>query len=215
MPDDGLHDAISAGALAGEHAHAALLRSVVDVARTVFDARAASIMLVDEASGELVFEAVSGEGSQSLVGSRFPLGKGVAGFVAASGQTLVIDDVSRDPRFAGDVAKSTGYTPKALMAAPLLEDGEAFGVLSVLDRGQSERVSTLADIELVELLAAQAALALAIVQRARAARRAVETDGRLAALARLAATFNKLDDSKRVAAERLLTALDEILGAGA
>lgn len=214
MPDDRLHDAISAGALAGEQVHGALLRSVVDVARTIFDARAASIMLVDEATGELVFEAVSGEGSQSLVGSRFPLGKGVAGFVAASGQTLVIDDVSRDPRFAGDVAKSTGYTPQALMAAPLLEDGEAFGVLSVLDRGQTARVSTLADIELLELLAAQASTALSIVQRARAARRAVGEDGRLAALARVAAKLDDLGEDRQAAAERLLIALDEILGAG-
>lgn len=200
--------------MAGERAHAALLQSVVDVACTVFDARAASIMLVDEASGDLVFEAVAGEGSGSLIGSRFPLGQGIAGFVAASGQTLVIDDVTGDPRFAGDVAKSTGYTPQALMAAPLLEEGEAFGVLSVLDRGQPERVSTLSDIAMLELLAAQAGVALLIVQRARAARRAVGENGRLAGLARLASTLDRLDEHRRAAAERLLAALDEVVGTG-
>src|ERR1035438_1031376 len=51
-----------------------LLQSIVEVARSVFGAAAASVFLVDERSNELVFEAVSGEGEEDLVGTRFPSG---------------------------------------------------------------------------------------------------------------------------------------------
>ena len=70
MSEERLRDAVAAGALASEESQAALLRSIVDVARAIFAARAASIMLLDEETGELVFEAVSGEGSEALVASH-------------------------------------------------------------------------------------------------------------------------------------------------
>ena len=46
--------------LAGDESHRALLQSIVDVARAIFDAKASSVFLHDEATDELVFEAVSG-----------------------------------------------------------------------------------------------------------------------------------------------------------
>ena len=61
------------------------------------------------------------------------MSRGVAGFVALSGQALATD-VSRDDRFARDIAESTNYIPTIILAAPLLdEDGETIGVLEVLD----------------------------------------------------------------------------------
>lgn len=56
-----------------------LLQSVVEVARSVFGAAAASVFLLDEETDELVFEAVAGEGEEHLVGTRFPSGTGLAG----------------------------------------------------------------------------------------------------------------------------------------
>jgi GAF domain-containing protein len=112
----------------------ALLQSVVDVARAIFGAQAASILLHEQGATELTFAAVSGEGSGTLVGRRIPLTTGVAGWVFATRQPLAIEDVSSDPRFAGDVASSTGYVPKGIMAAPLLNEDRALGVISVLDR---------------------------------------------------------------------------------
>ena len=65
-------EAVAAGMLPSEESHLALLQSIVDVARAIFDAKASSIMLLDTATDELVFEAVSGEGEGDLVGMRFP-----------------------------------------------------------------------------------------------------------------------------------------------
>ena len=210
MADQRLHDAVAAGALAGEDSQAALLRSIVDVARGIFAARATSITLLDEETNELVFEAVSGEGSDAIVGRRFAANEGIAGWVATSGQSLVLDNVSEDPRFSQDVAADTGYMPKALMAVPLIGDEDVIGVLSVLDRSDAE-TSGLAQMELLELFAKQAAIALAVVQSARAAERALSGAGDAALIARVASAIESLGGERREAGVRLLSALEELL----
>lgn len=207
MSEQRLHDAVAAGALASEESQAALLRSIVDVARAIFGARAASIMLLDQETGEFVFEAVSGEGSEALVGSRFPANHGVAGWVANAAQPLILDDVASDPRFSEEVAESTGYVPRALMAVPLIGDEDVLGVLSVLDRSD-EGTFELAQMQLLELFARQAAIALGIVKSARAAQGALSGSGDVASVARLAAALEGLEGERRRAGIQLLSALE-------
>jgi GAF domain-containing protein len=203
-----LNAAVAAAALGSEERFRALLRSVVEVARAIFAAKASSILLLDDQSSELVFEAVVGEGEESLLGQRFPAGTGVAGWVLATRTPLVIEDVARDPRFAKDVAEGTGYVPQGLMAVPLLHDEQALGVLEVLDR-QSR--FTLEEMGLLGLFASQAAIALDLLRRAREAELALAGDGRLAVVARVAAALAELDEEARPEAERLLEALAAVL----
>ena len=210
MSEERLRDAVAAGALASEESQAALLRSIVDVARAIFAAKAASIMLLDEETGELVFEAVSGEGSEALVGSSFPANKGMAGWVATAAQPLILDDIGGDPRFSEEVAESTGYVPRALMAVPLIGDEDVLGVLSVLDRSD-EGTFELAQMELLELFARQAAIALGIVKSARAAQGALSGSGDVALVAKLAATLEGLEGQRRKAGMQLLSALEMLL----
>src|SRR5206468_2708311 len=176
-------------------------------ARAIFSARGSSIFLYDEETDQLVFEAVAGEDEQDLIGRRFPSSTGVAGWVLVTRQPLVIEDVTRDPRFASDVAEDTGYVPKGLMAVPLLHEERALGVLEVLDRPQDTRF-TLAEMELLTLFAAQAALALELLQRARRAKTLVGGEGELAVLARLASSLDAQEGSERSDAVRLLEALE-------
>lgn len=124
-----LNAAVAAGVVGSEESFRGLLNAIVEVARSIFGARASSILLLDEEAEELVFEAVVGEGEDELLGMRFPAGKGIAGWVLATRTPIVIEDVQQDPRFASDVAEDTGYVPSGLMAAPLLHDEEALGVL--------------------------------------------------------------------------------------
>lgn len=213
MAEERLAAAVAAAALAGADTHAELLRSIVQAARSLFAAKAASIMLLDEEANELVFEAVAGEGSEEgLVGTRFPATKGIAGWVVTAGQPLALDDVSKDPRFSRETAQSTGFVPKSLIAAPLLREDRSLGVLSVLDRAD-ERPFGLEQMELLELFADEAAIALDIVQRSRAAQRALEGSGELAVVARLASALNGLEGPRREAGLRALAALADAMGA--
>lgn len=213
MASDGLRSAVTAGVLGSEQEHRALLQSIVEVARAIFGARASSIFLLDEEADELVFEAVAGEGSQSLVGMRIPSGTGIAGWVLVTRQPIVIDDLTKDPRHARNVAEQTGYVPKALMGVPLLHEEETLGVLQVLDRQDDSRF-TVAEMDLLGLFANQAAIALRLLQRARRASTVLEASGGDAnAVARLAETVDALAGPRREAALRLLDALDALLSA--
>lgn len=202
-----LEAAVAAGVLGADEAHRSLLQATVEVARAIFGAKAASVFLLDEAADELVFEAVSGEGAGELVGMRFPASTGVAGWVLTTRQSLVVDDLTSDARFSREAAESTGYVPKSLMAVPLLVEERALGVLEVLDRPPESRVK-LAEVELLGLFGNQAAIALDLLQRARHARQALEGEGTLAPLARIASRLAEGDED---AALEFLRALDGVL----
>ncbi|MFD4672446.1 GAF domain-containing protein [Lentzea sp. NPDC058450] len=141
----------------------ALLQSIVEVARAIFGAAASSVFLLDDAAGELVFEAVAGEGQDFLVGTRIPANRGIAGWAVSSGQAMIVDDLRDNNTFARDIAESTQYVPNALMAAPLLADGQVLGVLQVLDPAEQSR-SDLGDLDLLALFANQAATALRVAK---------------------------------------------------
>jgi GAF domain-containing protein len=215
MTADGsdLRAAVASGVVGSSEAFRTLLGAIVQVARSIFGAKASSILLLDEETNELVFEAVVGEGEESLLGVRFPAGQGIAGWVLATRTPLILEDVQDDPRFAGDVAEDTGYVPSGLMAAPLLHEERALGVLEVLDRPERSHFS-LQEMDLLGLFANQAAIAVDLLLRARHAEQLLEEGaGELAVVAQLAAAVNALEEAEREAGLRLLRNLADMLGA--
>src|SRR5204862_1414064 len=117
-----LRAAVAAGALGSEESYRELLQSIVEVARSIFGARASSVFLFDEDADELVFEAVAGEGADELVGQRFPSSTGIAGWVLVTRQPLVVEELADGPRVSRETADSTGFVTNGLMAVPLLHE---------------------------------------------------------------------------------------------
>ena len=206
-----LRAAVAAGCLGTDEAYRALLRSTVEVACAIFHAKAASIFLLDEETDELVFEAVAGEGAETLLGTRFPSSTGVAGWVLVTRQPLVVEDLTKDTRFARDAAESTGYVPRGLMAVPLISEENTLGVLEVLDRPEGSPFS-LAEMDLLGLFANQAAIGLELLRRGRRAQAALAGEGELAALARFAARLESAPEDERAAGLDLLRSLGRLLG---
>ena len=134
-------------------------QAVTAVAQRYFGAAACSIAELDEDADELVYVAASGAGADAIIDVRLPIGRGVAGWVAQSGQPIAISDLSRDARFARDVAESTSYVPTALLAVPIEAGDRLLGVLSVLDRDET-RHDAAQDLESATLFAEQAAVVL-------------------------------------------------------
>lgn len=141
-----------------------LLQSIVDAAARIFGAAAASISLVDEQAQELVFKVAYGIGREDVVGMRIPLDKGIAGYVAMTGQPIAISDVKRDPRFLQDFAKSTGYVPNSILAMPLISGDRVIGVMEVLDKISAPSFG-MQDMELLGVFAQQAAIAISQSQQ--------------------------------------------------
>jgi transcriptional regulator with GAF, ATPase, and Fis domain len=142
----------------------ALLRSIVEAAASIFQAAAASILLVNEAEGILEFKVSTGEANQDLVGMRIPLDQGIAGYVAMTGQPIAISNVEQDARFNRDFAQSTGYVPRSILATPLVSGERVLGVMEVLDKIDAPAFG-MQDMELLGMFAGQAALAIEMSQQ--------------------------------------------------
>ncbi|MFE2294798.1 GAF domain-containing protein [Streptomyces sp. NPDC059452] len=183
-----------------------LLQSVVDVARAIFGAAASSVLLLDEEADELVFQAVSGEGQEFLVGRRFPAGRGIAGWVATSGEPMVVDDLTAAPSFDRSLAESTAYVPDSLMAAPLISDSRVLGVLEVLDASPQAR-SSVRELDLLAMFARQAAAALRVITP----EPVPEPEPVAVAAPELAAGGPALVGARREDALRLLGSLEQVL----
>jgi serine/threonine protein kinase len=111
-----------------------LMEAVVHTAAGVFGAAAASISLVDETTGELVYQSAWGSGAREIVGVRLPPGTGIAGEVVSSGVAEAVPDCRTDPRFAARIAAGTGYVPYTMLLVPLQRAGRSIGALTILDR---------------------------------------------------------------------------------
>ncbi len=111
-----------------------LMEAVVHTAAGVFGAAAASICLVDETTGELVYQSAWGAGAREIVGVRLPPRTGIAGQVVASGVAEAVPDCRTDPRFAARIAAGTGYVPYTMLLVPLQRAGRPIGALTILDR---------------------------------------------------------------------------------
>ena len=111
-----------------------LMEAVVHTAAGVFGAAAASICLVDETTGELVYQSAWGAGAREIVGVRLPPGTGIAGQVVSSGVAEAVPDCRTDPRFAARIAAGTGYVPYTQLVVPLQRAGRSIGALAILDR---------------------------------------------------------------------------------
>jgi GAF domain-containing protein len=111
-------------------------RQLVDLCALVRIATgAASVSIARLDDDELCYDAADGRGGQEVIGLRLPTSRGIAGYVARTGQSLVVDRVDADPRFARDVAERVGYVPESLLVVPISGgDDEVLGVVSVLDR---------------------------------------------------------------------------------
>lgn len=139
-----------------------LLTSAVALARRAFGAAACSVALLDDDGEHLVFMAAEGDGASEVVGLRLPVSRGIAGWAVSSGQPIAVDQVQRDPRFARDVAESTGYVPRTILAAPVETADSVLGVIEVLDRTP---VAQRDDLGLLSLVAHQLALGLELSRR--------------------------------------------------
>jgi HD-GYP domain-containing protein (c-di-GMP phosphodiesterase class II) len=131
-----------------------LLGLVVDEAAKVVEADRCTIFLADRDRGELWSRVA--HGSKEI---RFPLGQGIAGAVAATGQATRIDDAYADPRFNQNVDRQSGYRTRNILTVPMRNTlGEVVGVLQALNR--REGAFTDEDEELLGALAGPAASAI-------------------------------------------------------
>jgi transcriptional regulator with GAF, ATPase, and Fis domain len=111
----------------------ALLGTACERLAQAMHADRATIWLVDAEGGDLVTRVAL---LPELPALRQPQGRGIAGYVARTGEVVRVDDASRDPRFDPSADKATGYTTRSMLVAPIREDARApvRGVVQLLNK---------------------------------------------------------------------------------
>jgi diguanylate cyclase (GGDEF)-like protein len=88
---------------------------------------------VDDASGELYYAIAVGENAESLKGLRVPLGEGVAGWVAATGNPLIVPDVALDPHWSAFATKHPDLKIQSIACVPVRAGNKTLGVIQLLN----------------------------------------------------------------------------------
>uniref|UniRef100_A0A914H147 PDEase domain-containing protein n=1 Tax=Globodera rostochiensis TaxID=31243 RepID=A0A914H147_GLORO len=136
-----------------------VIMKVMNFAQKLVDADRASLFLVDNKSQEIyarIFDIsqpelddqsqYNGELSPPFVDPnvhqrqdgrkeiRFPLGKGIAGHVALTGESLSIQNAYEDERFNREIDSMTGYHTQSILCMPIFIRGSVIGVVQMVNK---------------------------------------------------------------------------------
>jgi hypothetical protein len=135
----------------------ALLRDMATVTTQLLDADRATIFIVDRERGEIWSRVALGTGAGEI---RQAIGVGIAGLVAATGETVNIADAYDDPRFNPEPDQRTGYRTKSLLTFPMTgQNDRVIGVFQVVNKNGGGDF-TADDEETLSSLGASAAVAV-------------------------------------------------------
>jgi len=135
-----------------------VLATILEEMCSLLDVVAGSVWLIDLATDELVCRQAVGPQSEIVHRWRLAPGQGLAGWVAHSGESLIVPDVQADERHFKEVDRQTGLGLRSILSVPLRAEQNVIGVLQVMDI-EADRFSP-TDLGLLEPLAATAAIAI-------------------------------------------------------
>ncbi|MBD1812745.1 adenylate/guanylate cyclase domain-containing protein [Microcoleus vaginatus DQ-U2] len=134
------------------------LRSVMDQARDLMQADRSTLFLLNRETNELWTKVAKADG-KTMMEIRIPANKGIAGYVASTGQPLNITDAYDDPRFDPSTDQQTGYRTRTVLCMPVHNaKGELIGVTQLINKNQG--TFTPSDEEFLRAFNSQAGMAL-------------------------------------------------------
>ncbi|MEG4046175.1 MULTISPECIES: GAF domain-containing protein [unclassified Microcoleus] len=134
------------------------LRSVMDQARDLMQADRSTLFLLNRETNELWTKLAKADGT-TMMEVRLPANRGIAGYVASTGQPLNITDAYDDPRFDPSTDQQTGYRTRTVLCMPVHNaKGELIGVTQLINKNQG--TFTPSDEEFLRAFNSQAGMAL-------------------------------------------------------
>ena len=131
-----------------------LLHKVMSLSEGILKTQVTAVMLLDPEGEELYWEVSRGEKSEFFQEQiKLPLGVGIGGHVAQTGESLIINDVYKDPRWNPSYDKKSGFRTRSMICVPIKFQGRILGVIEVINKTTGEFTSR--DLRILEILAAQ------------------------------------------------------------
>jgi len=112
-----------------------VLKYTMDMIREVMNVEAGSLFLVD--GNELEFAVafnIELEFLKNLKDLRLKMGQGIAGYAAAQGESIIINNAQKSPHFYSEIDNITGFKTLSALCVPMISQGKVIGVLEVLNR---------------------------------------------------------------------------------
>jgi diguanylate cyclase (GGDEF)-like protein len=137
-----------------------VLRTIMEKINEVLRPDTWSLLLMDIEKNELYFQIATGKASGALKDIRIKVGQGLAGWVAQSGQAVVVPDTTKDSRFFAQVDEKTRMETQSIVAVPVRFREQCLGVIELINCVGPEGVFSQRDLALLEALADYAAIAI-------------------------------------------------------
>lgn len=134
-------------------------KRAIEAATRLTDSEVGSLLLVDSEKNELFFEVALGEKGEKVKEIRLKMGEGIAGWVAKTGESVIIDDVQNDPRFFKGADKKSSFVTRNMICVPVKSEGKVIGVLQAINKLKGGKF-TKDDLEGFISLADQVAIAI-------------------------------------------------------
>jgi signal transduction histidine kinase len=136
-----------------------LLNRIIKAASELTDTEAASILLIDQATGELRFEAAAQMSPGAIEALVVPLEGSLAGWVVTHGEPVLVEDTHKDSRWFQRVDDTVGGSTRNLLGVPMIAHSKIIGVVEALNK-RNNAAWTEDDVNTLSTLAAQAAIAI-------------------------------------------------------
>lgn len=138
---------------------AVLLELILDKSIQLLDTEAGTFMVSDLDTGELEFRVARGPASENLIGKRLPVGTGLAGTAAQTGQPIIVNEVHTDKRWFAQVEEDVAFQTRAILTVPLLRHNAVWGVVQLINK-RNGAPFTEGDQSLLTTFASQAVVAM-------------------------------------------------------
>ena len=133
-----------------------VLKYTMDMIRVIMNVEAGSLLFLDDEELEL---AVAFNIKVKIDKKfRLKIGQGIAGHVAASGESIIVNDTKESPHFFPGVDKHTGFITKTVLCVPMISQGKVLGVIEVLNKKKG--AFSLSDEDLLQSIAASVSIAI-------------------------------------------------------
>ncbi|TLN23610.1 sensor domain-containing diguanylate cyclase, partial [bacterium] len=136
-----------------------LIKLIMDKVAGLLSPKIWSLLLVDEKTRDLVFEIAVSPTPKKLAGKKVKRGEGIAGWVADNGLSVLIEDVSSDPRFSPKFDEALSFTTRSVICVPLRYGDKIIGVIEFINSLEDRKFCP-RDLELLETVSDFVAIAL-------------------------------------------------------
>lgn len=136
-----------------------LLELIIDTTTRMMEAKASSLLLMNEKTKKLYFKVATGEKKDEVRQFEVGIGEGIAGYVAQTGEPLLIPDVSNESRWDKRISEYIGFQTKSIACVPMKVNEEVIGVVEIIDKEDGSPIQD-EDMKTLMVFAEVASLAI-------------------------------------------------------